>query len=334
VAKDLSGELKIKFSKNEIFMTAGSANALNILSRVFNNPKTKTEIICVAPYFVEYNYYIRNYNGNLVLAQSDENFDLDLNNLEKSITRNTKAIIINSPNNPTGIIYSESKLKELAGLLDIKNKKLNKEIIVIEDAVYNKMIWEDNKFFSILNYYPNSFHVNSFSKSLGLAGERIGYFAVNPDFKKNHIDWKNILGAFPIILRSNVINSPGIQQKVIQKIGCNLTSDLGIYKKKIDLLSNILSESGFEFRKPQGTFYIWAKIPGIYEDSSDFMKYAIRGKAPLFAVPGKGFGGRRFNKYLRFSVSDISEEDIQRTREKLNEMNRRKLKSINKKKKN
>ncbi|MDP3758125.1 MAG: aminotransferase class I/II-fold pyridoxal phosphate-dependent enzyme, partial [Candidatus Daviesbacteria bacterium] len=276
VASDLSKKLKVPLKKEDIYMTAGSSNAIDIVLETLLEPATeprfeKEEVICIAPYFVEYPHYIMNNQGSLIVADSDKNFNLNLKSIEKVITKKTKAIIINSPNNPTGAVYSKKSLSDLADLLENKNKKFNKEIAVIEDAAYVQLVFGKKRFNSIFPHYKHSFYTSSFSKSLGLAGERIGYLAVNPKIGENYEDRKIILAALTINLRTRIINAPAIQQKVIQKIGCNVKGKIRKYEKRVKELSKILREKGFKFQDPKGGFYLFPEIPDVFTDVNDFM---------------------------------------------------------------
>ncbi len=333
VALDLSKKLKVSLNKEDIYMTAGSANAIDIVLETLLEPDKlsleKEEVICIAPYFVEYNHYIMNNQGNLVIADSDKNFNLDLKSIEKAITQKTKAIIINSPNNPTGAVYSKKSLSNLANLLEIKNKKLNKQIAVIEDAVYVHLVFGKKRFNSIFPHYKHSFYTSSFSKSLGIAGERIGYLAVNPKIGENSEDRKIFLEALAINLRTRVINAPALQQKTIHKIGCNVKGKIKKYEKRVRELSKILKDNGFEFQEPKGGFYLFPKIPEIFTDMNDFMAYAHQGHEPLLFAPGTDFSkGEKYSRYIRLSGC-VSEKEIQRIGPKLKRMIKQKTDDSN-----
>jgi len=334
VASDLSKKLKISLKKEDIYMTVGSANAIDIILETLIEPLNaplfeKEEVICIAPYFVEYPHYIMNNQGELVVVHSDKNFNLDLKSIEKAITKKTKAIIINSPNNPTGAVYSKKSLSGLADLLENKNKKLNKEIAVIEDAAYAQLVFGKKRFNSIFPHYKHSFYTSSFSKSLGLAGERIGYLAINPKIGENSEDRKIFLEALAINLRTRVINAPATQQKVIQKIGCNVKGKIKKYEKRVNNLSKILKENGFKFQEPKGGFYLFPEIPDIFRDLGDFMNYAHSGYDPLLFVPGPAFsahGGEKYSRHIRLSGC-VSEKEIQRIGPKLEKMINQKIKA-------
>lgn len=335
VASDLSKKLKVSLDKGDIYMTAGSANAIDIVLETLLKPINKSslekeEVICIAPYFVEYNHYVMNNQGDLVIADSDKNFNLDLNSIEKAITQKTKAIIINSPNNPTGAVYSKKSLSNLANLLEIKNKKLNKQIAVIEDAAYVHLVFGKKRFNSIFPHYKHSFYTSSFSKSLGLAGERIGYLAINPKIGENSEDKKIFLEALAINLRTRVINAPALQQKIIQKIGCNVKGKIKKYEKRVKELSKILRDNGFEFQEPKGGFYLFPKIPEIFADMNDFMAYAHQGHEPLLFVPGPAFasGAEKYSRHIRLSGC-VSEKEIQRIGPKLERMIKQKTNDSN-----
>ena len=271
-AKTLTGE--------NIIMTLGAGGALNVVLKTLLNPGE--EVIVFKPYFGEYQFYIQNYDGKMVeISTNPDTFEPDLDLLEKSITPLTKAVIINSPNNPTGVVYCEKLLKEMAAILEKKERDFGSAIYVISDEPYSKLVYEGVKIPPVLNIFKNSILVNSFSKSHSLAGERIGYIAVNDsldglkDLLKGLIFCNRILG---------YVNAPALFQKVVA-MTLSDTVDPHIYQERRDILYNSLIEMGYSCVKPQGAFYLFPK--SLIPDDMEFKDHAL--KHNLVIVPGSGF---------------------------------------------
>ncbi len=340
VAADLSQMYGLNFRAENIFMTVGAANALDVLLSTLIEPvitfendipglrKTVLaqdqkfaldEIITIAPYFVEYRNLIKSNQGKQVVVYSDEKYRLDIASIEKAITKKTKAILLNSPNNPTGAVYGEEELISLAELLKNKNDELGITIAVIEDAAYGLILFGENKLYSILPHYKYTFFVTSFSKSLGLAGERIGYFAVHPYLEDDADEWEVLQSALAINLRIKVVNAPALQQRIIERIGSFLKVDTKAYERRMNRLTDTLENLGFQFERPNGGFYIFIRLPSIFKDEADFRQAAHEGDQPLLYVPGIAFGGKRYERYLRLSVC-ASNEDIERACRRLKEL--------------
>ncbi len=281
IAKSLQDESGMKLTANNIVMTVGAAGGLNVVLKSILNPEE--EVIIFAPYFVEYKFYTENHGGKTVVVPSDtSNFEPDLNELEKNITPKTKAMIINNPNNPTGVIYSEEKLKAIAELIEKKENEYGTNIFVISDQPYSEIVYDGVKLPSILSIFKNAIVVNSFSKSLGLAGERIGYIAAS-----NKIDnITTMMNALTFCNRTlGFVNAPALFQKVVGD-ALDSTVDVQAYKQRRDLLYNNLTKIGIECVKPQGAFYLFPKA--LIEDDVEFVKRAM--KYNLLLVPGSGFG--------------------------------------------
>jgi aspartate aminotransferase len=281
VAAYLQKENDITLSAENIIMTVGAASALNVSLKALLNPGE--EVIVLSPYFVEYLFYIGNHGGKPVIVNTDpDTFQPDLKVLEKAITPHTKAMIINTPNNPTGVVYSEEILIKLSKLLESKEKEFNTQIYVISDQPYDKIVYDGVKVPSILKIIKNSILVNSFSKSLALPGERIGYIAVS-----SRIDEADILSGCMVFCNRTLgyVNAPSLMQKVVADC-LNETVDIEEYKKKRDILYNQLVSLGFECIKPQGAFYLFPK--SLIPDDNEFKNRAL--KYNLLIVPGQGFG--------------------------------------------
>lgn len=280
VADYLSKENGISLSAEHIVMTCGAAGGLNIILKSILNPGE--EVIVFAPYFVEYNFYIENYNGVPVMVMPDtDTFEPDMSMLEEKITLKTKAIIINSPNNPSGVVYSEETLKKISDVLEQKQKEFGTTIFVISDEPYNKLVYDGIKLPSMLRIFKNSIVGNSFSKSLALPGERIGYVAASPRIE----DVKLLMDALIFTNRTlGYVNAPAMIQKVIAE-ALEETVDISVYQKRRDLLYNHLTSLGFSCIKPQGAFYLFPKA--LIPDDVEFVKRAL--KYNLLIVSGKGF---------------------------------------------
>lgn len=281
VAKSLEKESGVELSSENIVMTVGAAGGLNVVLKALLNPGE--EVIVFAPYFVEYNFYTDNHGGKTVVVPSDTStFEPNLNALEKSITSKTKAMIINTPNNPTGVVYSEERLKDIAEIITRKEKEYNTTIFVISDQPYSEILYDDVKLPSILAIFNNSIIVNSFSKSLGLAGERIGYIAASSRIK----DIEMLMNALAFCNRTlGFVNAPALFQKVVGD-AIDARVEIEEYKMRRDFLYENLTKLGFECVKPQGAFYLFPKA--LIDDDVEFAKRAL--KYNLLLVPGSGFG--------------------------------------------
>ncbi|QZY55919.1 pyridoxal phosphate-dependent aminotransferase [Crassaminicella profunda] len=281
IAKAIQKESGVELSKDHVVMTVGAAGGLNVVFKAILNPED--EVIVFAPYFVEYNFYVDNHGGKTVVVPPDTStFEPDLKKFEESITKKTKAIIINTPNNPTGVIYSEETLKNIKRIIEMKEKEYNTTLFVLSDQPYKKIIYDDARPSSMLSIFTNAIIVDSFSKSLGLAGQRIGYIAVSSKIKEVDI----LINALSFCNRTlGFVNAPGLFQKVVADA---LEAEVNVeeYKKRRDFLYENLTKLGFECVKPQGAFYLFPKAP--IADDVEFVKRAI--KYNLLLVPGSGFG--------------------------------------------
>lgn len=281
IAENVCKETGVALTSQHIILTCGAAGGLNVVLKSLLNPDE--EVLILAPFFAEYLSYVDNHGGKCVIVPfSKDSFDPDLNELKNKITARTKAIIINSPNNPSGHIYSKDILEKIFSILNEKEKEYNTTICVISDEPYTKLVYDGSSVPSILKMYKNSFVVNSFSKSLSLPGERIGYIAVNPEIKEVEL----VLACLASCNRSlGYVNAPALFQKVIGA-ALDASVDVNIYKERRDTLYNKLISLGFKCQEPQGAFYLFPKSP--IEDDIAFIKSAV--KYNLLLVPGKGFG--------------------------------------------
>jgi aspartate aminotransferase len=281
IAKRLEKESGIELSKDNIVMTVGAAGGLNVVLKALLNPEE--EVIVFAPYFVEYNFYADNHGGKtVVVPPNTSTFEPDLEAFEKSITSKTKAIIINNPNNPSGVVYSEDTLKKINNILLEKEKEFKTTIFVISDEPYNKIVYDNIKLPKMLSIFKNAIIVNSFSKSLALAGERIGYIATSSNIQNVDI----LVNALTFCNRTlGFVNAPGLFQKVVAD-ALEAEVDVSGYQKRRDFLYENLTRLGFECIKPQGAFYLFPKA--LLNDDVEFIKRAL--KYNLLLVPGSGFG--------------------------------------------
>ncbi|MDF2520390.1 MAG: aspartate aminotransferase [Clostridia bacterium] len=289
IAKSLEKDSNVELTAEHIVMTVGAAGALNVVLKSLLNPEE--EVIVFAPYFVEYNAYVGNYGGRTVVVGPDpKTFEPNLKAFEKSITSKTKAIIINNPNNPTGVVYSEAALKSINEIVTRKQKELETAIFVLSDQPYSEIVYDNIKVPNMLSIFQNAIIVNSFSKSLGLAGERIGYIAASSKIENVDILTK----AFAYCNRTlGFVNAPGLFQKVVAD-ALHAKVDVDAYEQRRNFLYENLTRLGFEIVKPQGAFYLFPKA--LMADDVEFVKRAM--KYNLLLVPGSGFG---YPGYFRMS---------------------------------
>lgn len=300
IAENINVKYNTKLNYENIVMTCGAAGGLNIILKGILNPGD--EVIIFAPFFGEYINYVNNFDGKIKIVSADtKSFQPNLKELEKEITSKTKAIIINSPNNPSGVIYNENTIIKMSKILKMKEEELGSQIYLISDEPYREIIYDNAKVPCILNYYDNSFIGYSYSKSLSLPGERIGYVVVNSKIK----DFKEMVASLNISNRIlGFVNAPSLFQRVIKE-SLNLEVDSNIYKKNRDLLYNHLIQIGFECMKPEGTFYLFPKSP--IDNDVKFCEDAK--KFNILAVPGSTFG---CPGYFRLSYC-ISYEKIEKS---------------------
>lgn len=281
IAKSLQEESGVSLTGENIVMTVGAAGGLNVVFKSILNDGE--EVIIFSPYFWEYNSYVENNGGKIVFVSADTStFEPNLKEFDSVITANTKAIIINSPNNPTGVVYSDECLKSMAKVIEAKEKEYGNTIFVVTDEPYSKIVYDIDKLPSILGIFKNAIMVNSFSKSLGLAGERIGYIAASSKVE----EVETLIKALIYCNRTlGFVNAPALFQKVIaDSLDANV--DVESYREKRDCLYDNLIRIGFECVKPQGAFYLFPKC--LIEDDIKFCKAAT--KYNLLLVPGSGFG--------------------------------------------
>jgi aspartate aminotransferase len=290
VADSLNRRFGTEFGAENIVMTVGAAGGMNVAMKSLINPGD--EIVAFAPFFGEYRCYASNVDAKLVVVPANEpSFLPDAEVFAKYITPKTKMVIINSPNNPTGVVYPESTIIALADVLREKQKEYGTEIYIFADEPYRELVYDDTvKVPFLTKYYDNTLVGYSWSKSLSLPGERIGYIAVSNKIA-NFEDLTSALNVATRIL--GFVNAPSLIQRVIARCVDDV-ADLEFYRKNRDMLYNGLSEMGYDCVKPDGAFYLWIKTP--IEDDSEFAEIAK--KYLLLTVPGSAFGCKG---YIRLS---------------------------------
>ena len=281
VAASLNERFGTKFEGKNIVMTVGAAGGLNVILKTLLNPGD--EVITFAPYFGEYRSYTNNYDGVLVeISPNTEDFQPKLDEFEEKITPKTKAVIVNTPNNPTGVVYSEETIKKLAAIMEAKQKEYGTEIYLISDEPYRELVYDGVEVPYLTKYYDNTIVGYSYSKSLSLPGERIGYLVI-PD---EVTDSETVLAAANVANRIlGFVNAPTLQQKVVAKC-INEKTDISYYDRNRETLYNGLKECGFECIKPEGAFYLFVKSP--VADEKAFCAEAK--KHNILMVPGSSFG--------------------------------------------
>lgn len=280
IAESLNRRFDIKFSAKNLIMTVGAASGLNVILKTVLNPGE--EVIVFAPYFLEYGAYVRNYDGVLVEISPDTTtFQPNLAEFEQKITPKTKAVIVNTPHNPTGVVYSEETIRKLSAILEAKQKEFGTVIYLISDEPYRELAYDGVEVPYLTKYYDNTVVGYSYSKSLSLPGERIGYLVI-PDEADGS---EELISAATIANRTlGCVNAPSLIQKVVAKC-VDAKTDLAAYDKNRQALYNGLKECGFECIKPQGAFYLFVKSP--VEDEKAFCEAGK--KYNILMVPGSSF---------------------------------------------
>ncbi|MDA3938356.1 MAG: pyridoxal phosphate-dependent aminotransferase [Spirochaetia bacterium] len=310
VAEYISSEQETAVTANNIVMTSGAGGALNTILKTIINPGDK--IIASIPCFMEYKFYCDNHGGELNLVNGKDDFNLDIEAIETAITEKTAAVIINSPNNPSGRIYPKETLDSLAAMLNKKSKETGRTIYLISDEPYRKIVYNNITVPSVMDTYKNSVVCTSYSKDLSVPGERIGWLAVNPVAE----DYENLING--IILCNRIlgyVNAPALMQRTIAELQ-GVSVDINLYKNKRDILAKKLAEFGFKFKIPDGTFYFFVEAPGGF----DMKLVDLLKEERILVVPGRGFslpGYFRIAYCVDDSVIEGSMAGFKRTAEKL-----------------
>jgi aspartate aminotransferase len=280
VAEQVSREQGVAVTGDSVVMSCGASGAMNVALKTILDPGD--EVIVSLPCFMEYASYVDNHGGTLVAAPSCADFDLDVEAIAKRINERTAALIINSPNNPTGRIYPEETLRRLAAALLDAGRRTGRTVYLVADEPYRKLAYDGVAVPGIMRLYPHSIIATSYSKDLSLPGERIGFAAVNPAAE----DAGKIVEGIVLCTRIlGFVNAPALMQRVIGGIQ-GISVDVEIYRRKRDLFCAALSRMGYQFTVPEGAFYIFPRAPG--GDDLVFMQ-ALQKELTL-VVPGRGFG--------------------------------------------
>lgn len=299
ISDNINRRFGVKMTPDLIYMTVGAAASLSITLRALN--EDKDEFIVFAPFFPEYRVFIENAEGVPVVIPAGKNMSLDLVSFEKALTKNTKGVIINSPNNPSGAVYSEEQIKTLCDILRSKSKEYGHPIFLISDEPYREIAYDGVFVPYLMNYYDDTVVCYSYSKSLSLPGERIGYIAVSPKCTESGGLYAAICGAGRSL---GYVCAPALFQRVAAKcVDC--VGDIAAYKKNRDLLTKGLQEYGYEFVTPSGAFYLFVKA--LEEDANAFSERAK--KFGLLLVPSDTFGVKG---YVRISYC-VSYDLIERS---------------------
>lgn len=280
IADSINERFGTAFTEANIIMTVGAAGGLNSILKALLNPGD--EVVTFAPYFLEYRAYVGNYDGVLVEVEPDTTtFQPNIPAFEAKITEKTKAVIINNPNNPTGVVYSEETIKQLAAVLEKKQKEIGHEIYLISDEPYRELAYDGVEVPYLTKYYKNTVVGYSFSKSLSLPGERIGYLVIPSEMD----DFENVFTAASIATRIlGFVNAPSLLQLAVARC-INEKTDIEAYNKNRELLYGSLTEYGFQCVKPEGAFYLFLKTPT--ENEKEFINAAL--KYNILCVPGSSF---------------------------------------------
>lgn len=280
IAESLNQKFGTSFGEKNILMTVGAAGGLNVILKTILDPGD--EVIAFAPYFSEYNNYVANYDGKMVVISPNiPSFQPNLKEFAEKITAKTKAVIVNTPNNPTGVVYSEKTIQELAKILEEKQKEFGTAIYLIADEPYRELAYDGVEVPYLTKYYANTVVGYSYSKSLSLPGERIGYLVIPNEAD----DFDNLVNAATIANRIlGFVNAPSLQQLTVAKCLQEAT-DVSAYDTNRRLLYDKLTELGFKCAKPEGAFYMWVKTKE--PDDSAFVAKAK--EFHLLLVPGSAF---------------------------------------------
>lgn len=306
VANDLNKRFDSSFNEKNIVMSAGAAGGMNVILKTLLNPGD--EVIVISPFFVEYGNYVSNFDGKLVIVPACRfDFEPDADTISAAITKKTKAVIFNSPNNPTGVVYSEETIKEIAVVLEKKSEENGAPIYLISDEPYRELVYDGVKVPFITKYYRNTIICYSWSKSLSLPGQRIGYVAIPSEID----DYELIFDAAGIATRIlGYVNAPALIQRVVAKC-LNEQTDIGAYDTNRKLLYDGLKSFGFDVLLPQGAFYLWLKTPA---DDKEFV--AAAKKHNILIVPGTAFTSPGYAR-IAYCVAKKTIEDSLPAFEKL-----------------
>ncbi|MCR4842290.1 MAG: pyridoxal phosphate-dependent aminotransferase [Eubacterium sp.] len=299
MADNLNKRFGSHYTADNIAMTVGAASGLNAILKTLLNPGEEVIVLC--PYFTEYRNYIANYSGVLVEVKCDDNLMPDIADLQAKITAKTKCVIVNTPNNPSGAIYTDEVMKQMAATLEAKQKEFGTDIYIISDEPYRELVYDGAKNPFVPDYYKNTIVGYSFSKSMSIPGERMGYLAIGSDVA----DFEMMMAAVSTAIRIlGPVNAPSLIQKAVAKC-LDAQTDVGYYDENRKLLYGSLTEMGYECIKPQGAFYLMVKTP---IEEAQFVELA-RNKYHILVVGTGSFGAPG---YVRIAYC-CSREKIERS---------------------
>lgn len=280
IARQLAHETGIAFTAQHIVMVVGAAGGLNVILKTLLDPGD--EVLIFAPYFVEYQFYIENHQGVSKVVPTDAQFNLDLGALAQAVSSRTKVVLINSPNNPSGVVYPEATIQALGVLLSQKQAEYGTQIYLVSDEPYKKLLYDNLTYPEVYPHYANSLVVTSHAKDLALPGERIGYIATNPACA--HL--QEVQDGLSFANRTlGFVNAPALMQQVVTRLQ-GVTIDMRQYVRKRDVLCTNLAAMGYQFVTPQGGFYVFPRSP--IPDDVAFTKTLLQRR--ILTVPGSGFG--------------------------------------------
>ena len=280
MASQLCEETGLDFSSNEIVMTCGAGGALNVVLKTLLDPGD--EVIIFSPFFVEYHFYADNHGGSCRVVPPDENFLPDLEALRDAFNERTKIVLIDSPNNPTGVLYSAALLDEMCALIRNAEMEHGREIFLVSDEPYRRLLYDGLEYPHIFHHHERSIVATSHSKDLALPGERIGYIAVHPDYG----DKVELMDGLVFCNRTlGFVNAPALMQHIVKTLQ-SVSVDISIYQRKRDFLFDNLTRMGYDLVKPQGAFYMFPESPT--PDDVEFV--AALQEHKVLVVPGRGFG--------------------------------------------
>ncbi len=280
VARTVAQDSGMSVEGRHVVMTVGAGGGLNVILKALLDQDE--EVIVLAPFFVEYRFYVENHGGKSVVVGTNPDFLLDLEGIERAINERTKAIILNSPNNPAGVVYPEAQIKRLGEILRGRGKALGRDIYLISDEPYRKLLYDGVRYPHVFPHVDNAIIATSHSKDLALAGERIGYVAASP----HCADLERLLEAMVFANRTlGFVNAPALMQLIVARLQ-GVTIDVASYQRRRNLLYDGLTSMGFQMVKPQGAFYLFPKSP--IENDVAFVQAAQR--KHILVAPGTGFG--------------------------------------------
>ena len=295
IAAKINRTSGLNLSGDHIIMSCGAGGALNVILKALLDPAD--EVIVPVPFFMEYTPYVENYGGVVRRVKTKDDFSLDVAAMEAAVSEKTKALIINSPNNPTGKVYSKENIADLSLMLEKKSAELKRTIYLISDEPYREIVYDNVDVPNILAAYTNSIIAYSYSKTLSLPGERIGYIAVSPEIEAA----AELIGALILCTRiSGFVNAPALMQRIVARLQ-DTTVEVDVYKRKRDLLCAGLAEAGYKFEKPQGAFYLFPQSP--IPDDAAFVQMLL--KKNILVVPGSAFGSPGYFR-IAYCVDDAT----------------------------